>query len=281
MARAADSLQPSATAGGDSRLLELIGDTIGLLEIDEFRRGLLDALRRAVPADWIALNDIGPEPQTILVIIDPPASTDLFEKFKRYSDENPLIQRYARTRDGRAVRFSDLISADQLHALSVYRQVYKPIGIEHQIAFTLPNDADRILGVVLARSDGDFTDGERDLLDAARPFLIQAYRNALRYGRLLATKGRPRPTQPAPEIERLVALGLTRRQAQILQLPAIGATERDIATHLQISQRTVQKHLERCYRTLVVASRSQATELAWATINTPSQTKHIHRPRTE
>jgi hypothetical protein len=52
MGRGADSLQPSAIVGGDPRLLELIGDTIGLLEIDEFRRGLLDALRRVVSADW-------------------------------------------------------------------------------------------------------------------------------------------------------------------------------------------------------------------------------------
>jgi hypothetical protein len=35
----------------DKRLLELIGDTQGLLELDEFRTELLPALRRAVPAD--------------------------------------------------------------------------------------------------------------------------------------------------------------------------------------------------------------------------------------
>jgi len=37
---------------GDA-LLELIGDTQGLLELDDFRLELSHALRRAVPADWV------------------------------------------------------------------------------------------------------------------------------------------------------------------------------------------------------------------------------------
>ncbi|MEA2471352.1 MAG: hypothetical protein QOE38_2351, partial [Thermoleophilaceae bacterium] len=35
-------------------LLELVGEVVGLLDIHEFRSGLLDALRRAVPVDWIS-----------------------------------------------------------------------------------------------------------------------------------------------------------------------------------------------------------------------------------
>lgn len=267
------------TVGSDRRLLELIGDAAGLLEIDEFRHGLLDALRRAVPADWVAINDIGPDPETFAVIIDPPVATELFEKFKQLSHENPLIERYTRTRDGRAMRFSDLVSAEQLHALDVYTEVYKPMGIEHQIAFTLPHEPERILAVVLARSDADFSDAERELLEQARPFLIQAYRNAIRYSELLAAKTRRGTAEAAPDLESLVALGLTHRQAQVLQLLAIDISERDIATHLQISQRTVQKHLQRAYRTLSVNDRRHATSVVWATIDTPTQTqtKRIYR----
>lgn len=31
---------------------------LGLLDLDEFRPGLLRALLRALPADWISLNDL-------------------------------------------------------------------------------------------------------------------------------------------------------------------------------------------------------------------------------
>ena len=82
--------EPKAIAS-DDRLLELIGDTEGLLEIDEFRHGLLGALHRAVPADWVSLNDIGPDPNTIVAIVEPPLSAGQRERFARYAHQNPLI----------------------------------------------------------------------------------------------------------------------------------------------------------------------------------------------
>ena len=141
------------------------------------------------------------------------------------------------------------------------------MGIEYQLAFTLPHVKDRILGVVLARRHTDFSDDERDLVETARPFLIQAYRNAIQFS---ASGDRP-SVEPAtvarPPLQRLLALGLTRRQAQVLQRIAVGTAARDVAAELGISERTVHKHLELCYRTLNVQNRSQAATLAWSTID--------------
>lgn len=239
----------------------------GLLEIDEFRRELLRALRRAVPAEWISLNDIGPDPSTIVALVDPAMSPGQHETFAAHAHQNPLVERIARTRDGRARRFSDVIGTAELHGREIYTELYGPIGLEHQIAFTLPHDQDRILGVALSRTaaSGDFSDGERDLLDESRPFLIQAYRNAVRYSTLLAARGRT-AAAPLPDRRRLEALGLTARQGEVLQLLATGVGEREIAARLGISQRTVQKHLQHCYRRLGVRDRSQAGAIAWSTL---------------
>lgn len=240
----------------DDRLLELIGDTHGLLELDEFRVEVLAALRRAVPADWASLNDIGPDPASVVVIADPVAPEHLVEAFVRYAHQNPIVARYARTGDSRPIRFSDIVSADELHALELYTDVYAPMGVEYQIAFTPPSVPGRILGIALSRGDHDFTDDERDLLDRSRSFVIQAYRNTARYTEALAG------ARPVPAAD-LIALGLTARQADVLRLAATGLSERDIAGRLGISHRTVQKHLERAYRVLGVTSRSAAAELAW------------------
>jgi DNA-binding CsgD family transcriptional regulator len=260
------------------RLLELIGDTIGLLELEEFRDGLMVALRNAVPADWVTISDVGPDPDTIMEIIDPPFPAALQQNFRRLYLQNPLVDHFIRTRDGRALRFSDVTTVERLHALEIYAEVYRPVGIEHQIAITLPPAPDRILGVVLSRGSRDFTDTERDLLNAARPFLIQAYRNALRYRELLVARPSFHRREPAPEVEALLGLGLSPRQATVLQLVSIGTADRDIATHLQISPRTVHKHLENCYRLLGVNSRAEAAEVAWAAAKAPSQSKRVHRP---
>jgi DNA-binding NarL/FixJ family response regulator len=258
----------------DDRLLRLIGDTEGLMEIAEFGHELLHAVHRAVPSDWVSLNDIGPDPDTIWGLVEPPLTITIEQQqtFSRYAYQNPLIERITQTRDGRAVRFSDLITPEEFHARELYTQYYALIGVEHQIAFTLPHDTDRILGVALSRRAHaeDYSDAERDLLNQARPFLIQAYRNAVLYSDLLSSTRRADSPPRIPELERLAGLGLTRRQAQVLQLLATGVGEREIATQLAISHRTVEKHLQRCYRQLGVNNRSQAGAIAWSTVDNPT-----------
>lgn len=259
------------SVSSDDRLLRLIGDTGALLEIVEFRHELLLALHRTLSADWVSINDIGPDPGTIVGIVEPSltVTTEQQQVFAEFAYQNPLIDRYSRSRDGRALRVSDLVTADEFHELEIYTRFYALVGVEYQIAFTLPHDKDRILGVAISRraAAGDFTDAERDLLNRARPFLIQAYRNSVRYSEALATRTPRSGTEPIPDRQRLVALGLTGRQAEVLQLLATGASEHDIATRLGISQRTVQKHLQRCYRRLGVTNRSHAGAIAWSTID--------------
>jgi len=71
----------------DDRLLRLIGDTEGLMEIEEFGHELLHAVHRAVPSDWVSLNDIGPNPETIWGIVEPPLTITIEQQqvFSRYA----------------------------------------------------------------------------------------------------------------------------------------------------------------------------------------------------
>jgi DNA-binding CsgD family transcriptional regulator len=250
------------------RVLSLIGEVIGLLELDEFRPGLVHALRAAVPADWIALNDVGATPESTVVLIEPEFSPAEHQTFARHAGDNPLLERYRRTGDGRAYRFSDVTTPERLQATALYREFYGPIGLKHQIAFTLPHEPDRVLALSLSRRDQDFSDEERALLDEARPFLIQSYQNAFVHSRLEGELERQRsaPELPVDEprlAERLSEQGVTRREAQVLAVIAAGFSDRAAAQLMGISERTVQKHLQRCYRKLGVHSREEAVDLAW------------------
>jgi DNA-binding CsgD family transcriptional regulator len=250
-------------------LLELIGEVHGLLELAEFRGGLVVALRRAVPADWVSLNDIGPDPQSTAVVIEPAFPPQAHAVFARLAHQNPLIVRYQQTGDGRAYRFSDVITQRELRALTLYREFYGPLGLEHQIAFTLPSRPGRLLGVALSRRRDDFSASEQGLLNRARPFLIQAYRNAIAHSELVGEVARRRPplvhVAALPRsIPALRALGLTPREAEIVQGTALGKANATLAAELEISERTVQKHLERCYRKLAVSGRSQAAGVVWS-----------------
>jgi DNA-binding CsgD family transcriptional regulator len=216
----------------DPRLLELIGDTHGLLDLEDFRVGLMAALHRAVRCDWVSINEVGPEPGDFWGM---------------------------ESRRGSARRLSEMISAEDLHRTDLYRLFYGPLGLEHQIAFTLPQQPPRMLGIAISRigSNGDFDDADRDLLNQARPYLIQSYRNAIAFEGMRAAIGSEALTAA------LLGAGLTQREAEVIGLLARGSSNGDLATSLGISTRTAEKHVQNAFRKLGVTSRSQAAAKVW------------------
>jgi DNA-binding CsgD family transcriptional regulator len=248
--------------GIEARLLEMVGEIQGLLELEELQEALLVALDRAVPSDWLSVNLMGPGPGQIRTVVRPALSEQQHAVFARLGHENPLAQRYARTRDARPYRFSDVVSREELHALALYREFYAEVNVEFQIAFVIQTSPASFVAVALCRAEHDYTDDERTLLDRARPHLVQIYRNALAYGELSAER-RSYATGEAL-VAPLIAHGLTARPATVLSRVAHGQSNADIAAELGISERTVGKHLQRCYGVLGVASRSQAAAVAWA-----------------
>lgn len=347
-------------------LLELVNESNGHRSLRSFREGILPGLKRLVPCEWSSYNEV--EAERGFVLMDPADQLDIFDDpgatLARNSTNHPLISYYTRTRDGRAYKLSDFVTREQLHALPVYEEIFSRIGVEHQIAFTLPSQPTVVIGVALSRGDSaDFGERERTLLNLVRPALVQAYRNVAAYARLHAvlrtvsrglgergegvvTLGRegaieyispaarlllearypdwsgrggrlPSPLAAAlgqareaaraggaavgtvpvivpgeegsivvrlvparghdePDalllearaeplgVQQVRALGLTRRQAEVLRLVALGSSTEQVAGALGISSATVRKHLEHVYDRLGVTSRTAAVATAWA-----------------
>ncbi len=254
-------------ASRDAQLLELLGEIQGLLELSDLREGLLTALARIIPSDWVSINEIGSDPDHVFTVVRPALSEQVHESFARFAHENPLITRFARTVDTRPYRFSDVISRAEFQALALYRECYAELGLEHQIAFVIKVSNHGYVGIALsrARHHEDFTDAERVLLDRARPYLIQIYRNAIDYTALRKEAS----STPASMIARLLDRGLTAGEAAVLANVARGQSNADVADELKVSERTIGKHLQRIYKKLGVASRSQAAAEAWATAYRP------------
>jgi DNA-binding CsgD family transcriptional regulator len=245
----------------DTSLLELISDVLGDLELAELREGLLTALDRAVPSDFVSINEVGPAAADMYSVIRPAVPERLHDTWAEHGHENPLIERFARTRDSRPYRFSDVVSRSELHSLALYREFYAELGVEYQIAFVVKVSPPLYVGVALSRCARDYTDAEQTLLDRARPYLIQIYRAALTHSTLAADLRARVPTGVA--VERLLERGLTRREAEVLARVARGLSNADIAAELRVSERTVGKHLQRCYRKLDATNRSHAAAIAW------------------
>lgn len=245
----------------DAKALAIVEDVIGVTDLDEFRVSLLRALIREVPSDWASLNDLGPDPDDVTAVLIPEPPPGLFDTYVRLRDQNPIAAYIARTHDGRATRFSDHVTQAELEAIPLYQLVYKPMRVHHQIAFTIASAPDRQLAMVLSRAEPDYSDVERDVLNRVRPLLISAFRAAIAHTELrrsLAQLG-----DRTVFVAALQAAGLTAREAEVVRLVSLGASNRDAAESLGVSDRTIAKHLERAYPKLDVQSRSQAATRAW------------------
>ncbi len=251
-------------ASPNARLLELIGDTYGLLDLEDFRLGVFEALRRAIHCDWISINEVGPVPGDFWGMVEPYLPQESAEIFALYMHQNPLLLYMLESRRGSARRLSEMVSAEEFHRTDLYRLFYGTIGLEYQIAFTLPQEPPRMLGIALSRTaaSGDFSDADRDLLNQARPYLIQSYRNAVAFEGIRAAVGVDSLTAA------LLDAGLTQREAEVVGLLARGSSNADLAGELGISTRTAEKHVQNAFRKLGVSSRSQAAAKVWNLVAT-------------
>jgi DNA-binding CsgD family transcriptional regulator len=145
---------------------------------------------------------------------------------------------------------SDYYSPQEWHATGMYRDVYRPLGLEHQISVGLTSTSGpgsrplRSLRMFFFRGPGpDFAERDRAVLKLLLPHLRHAYREAE-----LRRRGRPK---------------LTPRQWDLLRLVSAGHTNIQIARRLSISEGTVRKHLENIYSRLGVTSRTAAVTRAF------------------
>lgn len=213
-----------------------------IVDSAQFYAAVLPLLRGLVAADVASFNviDVGAR-RSERPIVDPPdayweAPADVLG---RYAHQNPLVSA------GRldAIKFSDYITRRELHRLEIYDLIYAPMSVEHQMAFTVPAPRPKVVvGLALSRLRPDFSERDRSVLNSIRPFVQHAYARVTRHPQLLPAE----------------ALGLTRRQAEILERLARGQSSIQIAHALHISERTVHKHLEHIYRRLEVPSRAAA-----------------------
>ncbi|MBI5106181.1 MAG: helix-turn-helix transcriptional regulator [Solirubrobacterales bacterium] len=350
-------------------VLDLVGEVHHADDLDEFREALVGALPGLVPADYSAYNEVPLDGSPGLTLVRPDLPEAAHEAWERHGTQNPILRYYERTRDGRAYRFSDVTTRQQLVALDLYKSLYEPMGIAHQVAVALPAPPQLVIGVVLSRGGTDFRERDRAVLNLARPHMIQAYRNAElrertrtvlaglarhlddvgesvavvdRFGEVVFASAAAREALAAaagaelrerarvPEVlarwlagedsaqlplllgdatrplavRRLPArrdepdvllfepgtrgisaallegLGLTPREAQVMQGVVRGLPTPEIAAQLDISPRTVHKHVERIFGKLGVHDRVGAVATAWAAVGTSARApRAVHARR--
>jgi len=207
----------------------------------------LSAVTTLVPSDAVWLIE-GPTHGVTRVIADDPRiaalrnSSEGREAWSRLVEELPLRrQRLLRPLEFRALRHSDFLTQTEFRRLESYDTFFRPFGLAY-VATVRYCGQRAFFDLVCARSRVDFT--PRDLL------LLELF------GAVLGAAARdPAPPPPRP----LAELGLTAREAEVLERVARGRSNSETAADLGIAAGTVKKHLDNVFAKLGVRNRIQAT----------------------
>lgn len=222
---------------GLRRILAVADVLLGGAEESEVVDRLLPVLRRAVPADtvlWLASDR-----RRLATWRTEPAgavSSEQAAVLAAHADD-PLLAA-AWQGPGTAIRRSDLHSDHEFRRLPVFPALFAPLRAKRQLIMAVRPDEQRRIVVLFNRASPDFTEHDVAVAEAVRP----------RIGRALARFGGPGPRRGK----------VSPREADVLDLLCCGLTDRQIATRLGISPRTVDKHLEHAYVKLGVRCRVQA-----------------------
>lgn len=164
------------------RLAEEIHRTLGF---GELRRGFLAALHDLIDFDtaWASILYMGTGDLTIELVEGP---TDWLRDYDKCKFEDPLFRYYFIEGKRGVVRMTDLISPQDLWKTRFYREIMKPNGI----AWSMVLGTDLLSGVgcgfSLRRALGrpDFSDRDKAVLIALRPYIETALRNAVTYAKM-------------------------------------------------------------------------------------------------
>lgn len=180
---------------------------------------------------------------------------DLLSSFRECIPANP----FQLTGTNAALALVNVVTRASLHPLDRYQDFHRPLGPENDFDVELRHREAVICAAVL-RHNRDFSPQECALMNALRPHLQQAWRNAEAFENLKARVAATGVTIPQWNSALLEArFELTPREAEVLIWIAQGKTNSDTAAILGIRPHTVRTHLEHVFAKLGVETRHAAS----------------------
>ena len=97
----------------------------------------------------------------------------------RYAEQHPFLIYLQRTKDGRARMLSDFLSVREFRQMPLYQEFYKPLQIPYLAVMSLAGNRHTSITISRHRSGREFNEKTRTILNAIRPHLSQAFKNAM------------------------------------------------------------------------------------------------------
>jgi DNA-binding CsgD family transcriptional regulator len=227
------------------------------IPIDQFPQQLFQLVESLVPGTKLTFDKLEVASGTLTHIRSytvPDEESWLISLNKAIAKEHPAVEYVARGGRERVLRLSDFVPRRRLRETFFYNEVLRPQDTYGQIAVLLPIPG-CVAGVTLNR-DRDFRESEMDLMRLLEAHILRAHANSLIYTALQSAETAITVAAGSPGDAR--KLGLTDREAEVLYWMAQGKRDREIGVILDISHKTVGKHVEHILAKLGAETRGAA-----------------------
>lgn len=216
-----------------------------------FQREGLDLVNNLVPLSSSGFYLVNADMQhrgVVLRNIEPAAERSYLRNFQVLDPLNPAL--FTGT-DTRVACIDEQLSESELLASAYYREFMQPMHHRHVADMFLRRGDDIIAVLTMLRTAalGAFTDNELALLRKLQPFLEFA----------LNTVYLPRRYRERESVQQLY--GLTDRELDVVELIVAGASNKLIASELNLSLATVKTHLQHVFQKVGVSSRTAVSAI--------------------
>lgn len=221
----------------------------------DFASAVVVGMQRLITADVTVFQVLDRENERILTRMAPeePFTPEEVAYYTAHSDEMPLVPYYARTRDLRARRMSDVMDKRAWLESKYYDRCLRRLDLPYGLALPITIDASIVAALSFNRRGADFTAHDCERLDAFAPHFR------------LASERHENPRAGPRQLDaqrRLQELGLTPRESEVLFWMTEGKQNREIATILDLQLGTVQQHVAALLAKLEQENRHAATVFA-------------------
>ena len=169
--------------GGDAfAILDLVESMSAARGVDDHATIAMAGIAELVPCIEVCYIEMVPAEGRVRWRVTPDRG-DLLEEFAplfgQLMRQNPLVRRFEEAGDTRTLMWSDFVSPQELAHTALYQQMFRQLGVESQMAVTLPAPPGVVVGFAVNGDRTGFSERDRAVLNRLRPHLAHTYRVAL------------------------------------------------------------------------------------------------------
>ena len=138
---------------------------------------LLHLVPRLVRSEITGYNELNPGAGRFVALANP-AELDMMKLGPRmlpYVGEHPLIRHAEETGDSTPLRISDFLPRQRFRETGLYREFYRDLGVEYQLALPIVLRLPLIVAMSASRRNSDFTARDQTMFRLLQPHVQEAY----------------------------------------------------------------------------------------------------------